>query len=244
MLFDAFEETVSPGEYTPSLPEVKEWTLTEKLRREKSVLGFYWSGHPLDRFKEVLDKFINITTEQAEFNPEKVPANIAIAGIVAEISRKTSRRGDPFVIVKLEDLTGRFEIRLFRNEKNSFFENIEEGKEYFILGKKDTYENGKENMLRVLPKKMLHFDQLSEHLSGDYFLKIPEKIFTNEFSHRLLSTLKAHPGKFGVHITVESAKYNVLNLHPRSLRVFPSVEVIKLLNGLDGVNQRINLNFN
>lgn len=244
MLFDTFEEDDEEGEYTPSLPEIKEWILTEKLHREKSVLGFYWSGHPLDQFKEVLENFVNITSEQAEFNPDKVPANIAIAGIVTEISKKSNRQGNPFAIIKLEDLTGKFELALFKDDYVSFIDIIEEGKEFFIIGKKNTYENGKDNILRVVPKKMMHFTELAKCLSGEYFLKIPEKFFTNEFSKSLTSTFKAHPGKFGVHITVESSKYKSLNLHPRSLKIFPDTEIIKLLQNIDGVNQRINLNFN
>ncbi|MDO9577772.1 MAG: DNA polymerase III subunit alpha [Candidatus Cloacimonadales bacterium] len=244
MLFDTFEEDEAEGEYTPSLPEIKEWTLTEKLRLEKSVLGFYWSGHPLDQFKEVLDNFVNITTEEAEYNPDKVPANIAIAGIVSEISKKTDKKGNTYAIIKLEDLTGKFELALFKDDYATFFNIMEEGKEFFIIGKKNSYQNGNDNVLRIVPRKMMHFDELAKSLSGDYFLKIPEKFFTNEFSKRLAAAFQAHPGKFGVHITVESAKYKSLNLHPRSLKIFPDTEVIKLLNEVDGANQRINLSFN
>jgi len=90
----------------------------------------------------------------------------------------------------------------------------------------------------------MHFDELAKHLSGEYFLKIPEKSFTNEFSQRLTAALKAHPGKFGVHLSIESDKYKSLNLHPRLLKIFPAPEVLKLLKDMEGVSQRISLSFN
>jgi DNA polymerase III subunit alpha len=244
MFFDTFEEDDEEGEYSPSLSDEKEWKLTEKLRREKSVLGFYWSGHPLDQHKDVLDNFVNITSEQAEFNPDKVPTNIAIAGIVSDITKKQDKRGNTYAIVKLEDLTGKFELSLFNEDFDAFFNIMEEGKEFFIVGKKNTYTNGNDNILRVAPKKLMQFSELAKNLSGDYFLKIPEKIFTNEFSKKLTSSLKAHPGKFNVQIKIESSKYKSLNLHPRSLKIFPDTEIIKMLEDVEGINQRINLNFN
>jgi len=45
-----------PGLKAPPLPEVKPWSTLEKLAHEKSVLGFWFSGHPLERYREELAK--------------------------------------------------------------------------------------------------------------------------------------------------------------------------------------------
>ncbi len=41
----------------PTLPEIEEWDDSEKLAREKEALGFYITGHPLDRFKDEVKRF-------------------------------------------------------------------------------------------------------------------------------------------------------------------------------------------
>ena len=44
----------------PAIPNIDEWDDREKLQEEKDTLGFYVTGHPLDRYKEVLEKFTNV----------------------------------------------------------------------------------------------------------------------------------------------------------------------------------------
>ncbi|OPX27939.1 MAG: hypothetical protein B1H06_04370 [Candidatus Cloacimonas sp. 4484_143] len=54
MFFDALSSNEEDDNFKPTLPEMHEWTLNEKLKKEKLVLGFYWSGHPLNQYKALL----------------------------------------------------------------------------------------------------------------------------------------------------------------------------------------------
>ncbi|HPR16681.1 MAG TPA: DNA polymerase III subunit alpha [Candidatus Cloacimonadota bacterium] len=243
MLFDAFTDEEEPEKtFTPEMPNISEWTINEKLKLEKSVLGFYWSGHPLNQYKEQLEDLINIDSLRAEKEPEKVPANIAIAGIVSEITKKNGKRNSPFAIIKLEDFTGKFELTLFNDDYDNYLPLMEVGRGVFILGKKSGYTNGNENMLRVVPRKIIKFDELAKHLSGEMSLKIPEAIFTSDFSTKLIELFKQHPGNFNLHINVESDKYKSLNLRPRQLMIFPDKAVKDFFHEISGISHRINLN--
>jgi DNA polymerase-3 subunit alpha len=44
----------------PAIPNIDEWDDREKLQQEKETLGFYVTGHPLDRYKPILEKFTNV----------------------------------------------------------------------------------------------------------------------------------------------------------------------------------------
>ncbi len=244
MFFDVLGADGTDDKYKPELPDVHEWTLNFKLKQEKKILGFYWSGHPLNQYKKMLNMFVNIRTEDAEYDPEKIPKNISIAGVVSEVIKKSDKKGNPFAIVIMEDLSGKFEMALFNKDYESYHHLMDEGKELFIIGKKSNYSNGNENILRVIPQKVIHFDELSKNLSGEFYLKLTEEDFTPEFSERFINTLKEHPGKFGVHITIESNKFHTISLHPRTIRIFPNEEIIKLLEDIDNAQQKINLNFN
>ncbi|MCD4796902.1 MAG: DNA polymerase III subunit alpha [Candidatus Cloacimonetes bacterium] len=244
MFFDVLGAEGTDDQYKPELSDIHEWTLNSKLKQEKKILGFYWSGHPLNQYGKILKMFINIKAEDAEYNPEKIPQNISIAGVVSEVIKKSDKKGNPFAIVIMEDLSGKFEIALFNKDYESYFHLMDEGKELFIIGKKSNYSNGNENILRVIPQKVIHFDELGKNLSGEFYLKIAEEDFTPEFSEKIINTLKEHPGKFGIHITIESNKFHTINLHPRTIRIFPDEEIIKLVEDIDNAQQKVNINFN
>ena len=50
----------------PALPPITEWEDRQRLAYEKEALGFYVSGHPIDRYEAVIEKFANTTTESIQ----------------------------------------------------------------------------------------------------------------------------------------------------------------------------------
>ena len=51
-LFGLFDETPMNGSHKDDLPHVADWEESERLANEKEVLGFFVSGHPLDKYAE------------------------------------------------------------------------------------------------------------------------------------------------------------------------------------------------
>ncbi|MFA9461747.1 DNA polymerase III subunit alpha [Thiohalorhabdus methylotrophus] len=99
-------EPVTVGVY----PEVEELPSAVRLRGEKSTLGLYLSGHPLDDRME----------ELGELTPGRIrdiaPAegdNVVIAGLVASLKEINNRRGERMAFVNLEDPSGRAEVVVF-----------------------------------------------------------------------------------------------------------------------------------
>ena len=89
----------------PSLPLVNEWTEAERLKEEKERLGFYISGHPLDRYRELVDLYAleANTTNLVEFRER----NVEIACVITERTVRTSRRdGREWARLTLEDFRG------------------------------------------------------------------------------------------------------------------------------------------
>ena len=243
MLFDTFHDDEG-NDYLPELPKIPEWSFNNKLNQEKKILGFYWSGHPLNQYESILKLLVNINSKDAAYKPEKIPSNIAIAGVISEIIKKVDRNGNSYAIIILEDLSGKFELTLFTKDYETFFKKIQEGKEYFIIGKKSTYNDGKENLLRIKPVKILTFDELSENLSGEIYFKIKEENSTAEFANSLVSVFKKYPGNFGVHISIETNKFRTINIHSRNIKIFPDDEVIKIFDEILLGTPRVKLNFN
>jgi DNA polymerase III subunit alpha len=96
---------------TPPLPEVEPWTEMEKLRREKALLGFYVSGHPLNRFKDVVETFATARLGDAESIKEG--SIVRVCGIVTSIKKKIDKRGNTMAFITIEDFSGKGECVVF-----------------------------------------------------------------------------------------------------------------------------------
>ncbi len=93
------------------LPEAPEWPEHEILAAEYSTLGFYISGHPLDKHAGRLQdlKAVDLSTMESRRNNEE----IVVAGIIVQARPMRSRRGARWSILTLQDRTGICEALVF-----------------------------------------------------------------------------------------------------------------------------------
>ncbi len=115
-LFDALDFAApAPAARTNGAePAVEEWSKDERLAHEKELLGFYVTGHPLDKFRGVIDsdryRKLGMVDDLEILNPRD---RFPFAGMVRSIESKTTKAGKPFGVLVLEDFTGSSEIMLW-----------------------------------------------------------------------------------------------------------------------------------
>jgi DNA polymerase III subunit alpha len=93
------------------LPEADDWSEEQQLAGEYSVLGFYISGHPLDKYAGRLND-LN-AAELATMESRKNNEDLVVAGIIVQIRPMRSRRGARWAILTLQDRTGVIEALVF-----------------------------------------------------------------------------------------------------------------------------------
>jgi DNA polymerase III subunit alpha len=93
------------------LPEVEEWPEHELLSSEYSTLGFYISGHPLDKYAGKLKDLSAI--ELSSMESCRNNQDIVVAGIIVQSRPMRSRRGAQWTILTLQDRTGVIEALVF-----------------------------------------------------------------------------------------------------------------------------------
>jgi DNA polymerase III subunit alpha len=114
-LFDAIDLAPPPVKQNRrSETAIQEWPKDERLAHEKELLGFYVTGHPLDKFRKVIDsdryKKIGLIDDIIAQSPrDKFP----FAGMVRTLESRMTKTGKPFGILTLEDFTGSTEIMLW-----------------------------------------------------------------------------------------------------------------------------------
>ena len=125
-LFGIFDSDITTGASSEdALPSVAEWDEHTRLQNEKEVLGFFVSGHPMDKYREKLRNMKVVDTATAvEMKPEpqvfrrgrnEEPQNeIAIAGVITGLKvAKSKRSGEFYAQAALEDTTGKIELIAF-----------------------------------------------------------------------------------------------------------------------------------
>src|SRR6202453_2820732 len=124
-LFGIFDSDITPAASAKeeSLPSVAEWDEHTRLQNEKEVLGFFVSGHPMDKYREKLRNMKVIDTVSAcEMKPEpqvfrrgQEPQNeISIAGVITGLKvAKSKRSGEMYAQATLEATVGKIELIAF-----------------------------------------------------------------------------------------------------------------------------------
>jgi DNA polymerase-3 subunit alpha len=164
-LFDSLgPQTVSL--MTPHLPEVPEWPEAQKLDREKAMLGFYVSGHPLLKFEEEVNVFSTAKLGQPEL--VKPGAVVRVCGIVTAIRKKTDKKGNMMAFVTMEDFTGHGECIVFSEAYKQFEPLLHQDSMVMVVGKGE----GGGTSLRVLVQEVHPLDKVRERFTKSIVVSI------------------------------------------------------------------------
>lgn len=98
----------APHDEMPPLPDMPELERRELLRDEKQLLGVYISGHPLDAYAQEIRMLCNASSSTVAEEGER--KGLKMVGLVTSPTRKLTKKGDAFMIFKLEDLHGSVEV--------------------------------------------------------------------------------------------------------------------------------------
>jgi DNA polymerase III subunit alpha len=93
-------------------PEIEIWGPKQLLAFEKEALGFYVSGHPLDRYRSDLTRYASATTSDFPLGARS-PGEHSIGGIVSQYREMITKKGDKMARFMLEDAAGTLEVIAF-----------------------------------------------------------------------------------------------------------------------------------
>jgi DNA polymerase-3 subunit alpha len=112
-LFGVFQQDDAPQAEKP-LPNIPDWDEHQRLGHEKEILGFFITGHPLEKYREKLLDFNALsTTEVAELKSSTGRDEVLIGGILKNIRVAKSKKGDLYAQGQLEDMNGSVDVLCF-----------------------------------------------------------------------------------------------------------------------------------
>ena len=178
----------------PVPPKVENWSVIEKLNKEKELIGIYLSAHPLDDYKVLMRVCCNATMQElADLNTlsqrVSIGGTVIVAGIVKSFQIKTSKQNKPFAIFELEDYSGTNQLYLFGESFKNYANLLVENAYLVVYTTLDySYKAKRERQNRkkgVLPNADIDIDELSltvnkvellENIKGTSMSKLTIKI--------------------------------------------------------------------
>ena len=226
------------------LPEAAAWTEMELLAHEKDALGLYLSGHPLDRYAEVLRAFGaktvgDLVLADLPQTPDGGPGRLSyedihVGGIVGGFRPLKTKKGDRMGVFALEDAQGAVEVVVFPEAFARFSQLIENGNLVAVRGK---FERDEESS-RLQASELFQLDSLRERLSKSVRIRMNGDC-TREKLEALWDLLAANQGDRPVAIELEvdrgGRKLRVSADVMPQIRVKPSQQLLSAVEQLCGI---------
>ncbi len=175
------------SEVPPGLPDASEWPLKEKLVQEKGALGFYFSGHPFDAYRQdlvgIVDKGLN------QLTPQQQP--VWMAGTVLAVRTQMTRRGK-MAFVLLDDGKGQIDVAVFNEKFEARRDLLKEDALLIVQGKvsHDDYSGG----LRVTADELYSLEGARSRHADRLRLSMNGEAHAERLRHALQPYRQSEPG--------------------------------------------------
>jgi DNA polymerase-3 subunit alpha len=124
-LFGVFDDatTVAPSERLPNTPD---WDETTRLAAEKEILGFWISGHPLEKYAEKIEDLHALKSSDVLAMKRSTAKgdDIQVAGLITGVRVAKTRKGDLMASFVLEDMHGRLDAAVFPEAYKKLHEKV------------------------------------------------------------------------------------------------------------------------
>jgi DNA polymerase III subunit alpha len=183
----------------PPLPNVQDWTQSEKLQNEKELLGFYVTGHPLDDFRDKIAELATHTSEGLEGLERN--SDVKVCGIITNLQRRRNKEGKLWASFQLEDLKGRIECMVFTTKYDDCLAQLIEDKCVFIRASA-LPEEGAATKLSV--QSIVFLENARVDLPS--LVSVTIRLNGNDRSEPLLELIRRKPGDAGLRLRLEKPR--------------------------------------
>jgi DNA polymerase-3 subunit alpha len=132
-LFDGMALQAGQSVRYPPMVSAAQWSELDRLMREKAVLGFYLSGHPLMKYERELREFTNIRL--GHLTGFKTGSTARAGGIVTSVKKKIDKRNNTMAFVTIEDFGGKADCIVFSDPYTKYQQLLRPDAMILVVGK-------------------------------------------------------------------------------------------------------------
>ncbi|NOT10051.1 MAG: DNA polymerase III subunit alpha [Gemmatimonadales bacterium] len=229
-----FGEVPAARQRGPVLPDLPDWPEAERLAREKDVIGFFISGHPLEPFKALVELFGSRTTATLhEWNEHQVTVAAVVTSVKRQVSKKT---GKEYARIVLEDFHGTSEAIVFPDSWAKLNQVIVEDSALLLTGGYSQRDQGEDRAPFVVETARPLAELRSSGAVGLALRWSAAGAPSPDLLKRAAVLCMGHPGPAPVYIEWSDSVGEAVRLRARRLRVDPGEEVVHALRDLLGAD--------
>jgi len=198
-----FDDAEDEQETSVDLPDVPEWEERDKLAKEKEVLGYYLSSHPLAEHQKTLATYCSHTTTEAAALKHRT--EVMLGGMLSAIKSahtKNPRPGNPsrYAMFDLEDMAGVMRCILWPEQYVNYGELVRPDAVLVALGTIDKRAGSDEANLIV--NELLSLDDLANRYTRGVLIRVSEKEHGEDGLEQLHEILRGYPGNCELQLVI------------------------------------------
>lgn len=187
-------------EKPPALLEANPFSRQKELELERELLGLYVSGHPLEPYREQLRQVEAVPLRELNGKPAK--AHVRVAGLLTQVKRITTKRGEPMAFATLEDGSRSVEVvvfpRIYEQERDLW----KEDELLLIRG----YLSDREDSRNVVAESVQRLAAVETQSAPLIYVRIQAFHEQKHHLQQLQNIIRRHRGPSPVHLYYESSK--------------------------------------
>ncbi|EHO49842.1 DNA polymerase III, alpha subunit [Lachnospiraceae bacterium oral taxon 082 str. F0431] len=190
--------------FVSEMIHIEEYKKEELLKYEMEVLGMYVSGHPLEEYIPMLEKYAD--ARSIDFYPDEdgnilleSGRKVVVGGLLTEVNKRFTKKGDMMAICTLEDMYGRIELVVCPKAFEGYGSELIEGGKVFVKGRVDT--SGEEEG-KLIVETVREFGRIKKEL----WIQYPDKVSYEEDLGNLLADIGTLSGNDSVIIYLKKER--------------------------------------
>jgi len=198
-----------------TLPDLVPWDRNTRLRKEKEVLGFYLSEHPLDAYRDEISAVATGDTLRLRALP--TGSEVKLLGVVSNLVRKTDKKGRPMGFLTVEDYAGSLECVLFADVFDSARGFLDPDRVVLVRGRLDRREA--EGDPKIVAGQVADFENNRAALAHTLYLNVPLVDLGEPQLERLMDILARYPGRGDVVLSLVAPTGRRVRMKCQRMRV-------------------------
>ncbi len=188
-LFGGPDQAAAASGATERVADAPPWSEAERLAFEKESLGFFISGHPLERHRAELAQWASATT--ATLAQQAAAGEVSVGGLVTALRLIKTKKGDRMASFVLEDLEGNVEVLVFPEAYKKAGARLADDVIVIVKARAEIQDDGK---ARLLASDVMALDQAKLADARHVTIRVPLGAWDRVKGERLRDILGAHRG--------------------------------------------------
>jgi DNA polymerase-3 subunit alpha len=216
--------------------EFATWDERTLLAHEKAAVGFYMSGHPMERHAEEAARLCSCNTETVRRCKRGEKATLA--GMVMDLTQRQTQAGKRLGLFFLEDLEGRVEVVVYSEKLAQFGELLAGDEPLLVSGTVRVDEREQEETRSLILDEVHPLREVRSKRTREIHLHLDGQAFPRDRFGSLRQVLERHPGRCDAFVEVAlPGRFATTVALPENLRLAPSDELLDELRAFGGIDR-------